>query len=226
MTSTATLIKFGLKYVLPLLMEQNQPQQSGSVTTVRVLSARNSALASVKAKEGSVTVSIGGRDSGKTTLAYRLAEYFGRPTYAVTPEQAPPSWVKRLQPDEILDMLAPNSTLICDDLPAWASNRDYNETFVRELERMIPMVRHEKKVHLIFCTQSAAQADKYILDCDLAFFKPLGLLMGGQERPSVDKIYKEKVNQYFQGKDDMFVKKHAYMLSRSYEGLISIAKTN
>ena len=222
--STAELIKFGLKYVLPYLLAQDQG--SSPRCTVTVLSAKNAALAAIKCKEGSVTVSIGGRDSGKTTLAYRLAEYFGRQTYAVTPEQAPPSWVRRIQPDEVLDMLAPNSTLICDDLPAWASNRDYNETLVRELERLIPMCRHEKKVHLIFCTQSAAQADKYILDCDLAFFKPLGLLMGGQERPSVDKIYKEKVNQHFQGKDDMFIKKHAYMLSRSWEGLVSIAKTN
>jgi hypothetical protein len=112
------------------------------------------------------------------------------------------------------------------------SNRDYQESFARSVERIIPMVRHEPhppdypigEVHLIFSSQSSAQADKYILDCDMAFLKPLGLLMGEIERPKIAKIYRDKVDPEFENKDEAFIRKHAYMLSRTYKGLIGFKK--
>jgi hypothetical protein len=75
------------------------------------------------------------------------------------------------------------------------------------------MVRHERhppeypigEIQLIFCSQSAAQADKYILDCDLAFFKPLGLLYHDLERPAIKRIYRDWVDPVFQGKDDFWI---------------------
>lgn len=187
-------------------------------------SAKDDALLSLKQKLGAVIVILGTRGTGKTELAYRLAEFLGKPIYAVSPEQKPPIWMQRVTLEDVAKLVKPNSTLILDDLPAYASNRDYNESLIRELERLIPMVRHERKLHLIFSSQSAAQADKYILDCDMAFFKPLGLLMGDVERPFVRRIYQQYVDTWFDGKDDYWIVKHAFMFSRTYKGLIEVKK--
>ena len=203
---------------------------TGSQQTGTVLAEKDLALLSLKRKIGSVIVVIGTRDSGKTELCYRLAQFLERPTYAVSPQQRPPDWITWLPIEDVLENTPSNCTLILDDLPAYMSNRDYNESFSKAMEKVVPMVRHERmppdfpigEVHLIFSTQSAAQADKYILDVDAAFFKPLGLLMGDIERPHIAKIYRELVNPLFDGKDDDFVKRHAYMLTRTYRGLISV----
>jgi len=179
----------------------------------------------LKKKLGAVVVILGTRDTGKTELAYRLAEFLGKPTYAVSPEQRPhPDFIQRIKLEEVNELVKPNSTVIFDDLPVYASNRDYNEALVRELERMIPMCRHERRLHLIFSSQNAAQADKYILDCDMAFFKPLGLLYDDLERPNIRRIYKNEVDQHFEGKNDYWIVRHAFMWSRTYKGIIEIKK--
>lgn len=187
------------------------------------------ALMRVKNKMGSVIVCLGSRDTGKTELSYRIAEFLGRPTFAVSPQQKPPLWISRITLDDLLTKVPRKSTVILDDLPAYMNNRSYNDAMVQMIEKMIPMVRHEPnppeypigEVHLIFASQSAAQADRYILDCDLAFFKPLGLLLQDIERPGVAKIYKTMVDPLFEGKDDNFIHTHAFMLSRTFKGLIN-----
>ena len=198
------------------------------------LDTKDLALLNLKRKKGAVIVALGSRDTGKTELCYRLAEFLEKPTYAISPQQKPPSWITWVKLDEIWERVKSGSTLIMDDLPSYMSNRDYNEAVVREIESLIPMVRHEPmppdlpigEIHLIFSSQSAAQADRYILDCDAAFLKPLGLLMGDIERPNIAKIYRQLVNPEFDGKDDLWIQKHAYFLSRQYKGLINIEKTN
>ena len=165
-----------------------------------------------------------------TQLAYRLAEFLGRPTYAVSPQVTPPSWIKKIKLQDIFEVIPPKSTLICDDLPAYASNRDYNNELIQNLERVVPMVRHERQppeyplgeLQLIFCSQSSAQADKYILDCDVAFFKPLGMLYEDFERQNIKRIYRDYVNQYFEGKGDDWVHKHVWMRSREYNGGMAV----
>jgi len=194
------------------------------------LSAKDAALISVKKKMGSVTVCIGTRDTGKTEMAYRLAEFFERPTYAVSPQQTPPNWISHIKLEDIVSQVPPRSTLLMDDLPSYMSSADYQEHMTQVVNRIIPMVRHERQppdfpvgeVHLIFITQSAAAADRYILDCDLALLKPLGLLMGSIERPQIAKIYRELVDPCFQDKPDEFIQSHAYIISRQFRGLIKV----
>jgi hypothetical protein len=184
---------------------------------------RTAALEEVKRKDGSISLWIGTRETGKTVGAHREAEYFGRPTYTVSPEERPPSWITLVRLSEI-DKLPPRITLILDDLPAYMSNRDYNNQLVQAMERIVPMCRHKRKWHIIFNTQSTAQADKYILDCELAFFKPLGILMDDAERPNIRRIYRQLVNPYFENRTEDFIRKHAYMKSRTYVGGIGIKK--
>lgn len=219
--------------IAPRLMgQQGNPIPKQGTTTI--LTEKDTALISLRQKMGSVTVVVGSRETGKSVLCWRLAEFLERPTYAVSPQEKPPGWITWIQnPTDLFEIVKPDSTLICDDLPAYASNRDYNEAMVRMIEKAIPMVRHDPqppeyplgRVHIIFSTQSTAQADKYILDCDMAFFKPLGLLLQDTERPAIAKMYRTMIDPEFEGKDDMFIKQHAYMLSRTYKGLITIKKS-
>lgn len=223
--STGLRIPTTLELILKLLAFAIKAKQLGPAVSYAILDDKDKALINLKRKRGAVVVDLGTRDTGKTELAYRIAEFLEKPTYAVSPEQNPhPDFIQRIRPDEVNERVPPNSTIIFDDMPAYASNRDYNEALVREMEKIIPMCRHERKLHLIFASQSAAQADKYILDCDMAFLKPLGLLSADVERPHIKRIYETKVNQYFVGKSDAWTHRHAYMMCRSWEGLISIAK--
>ena len=228
------LLSYGLKVLIKLLTK-DQIQEDGGVTATITggLTAKDTALISVKNLPGSVTVMLGGRATGKSTLAYRFAQFLDRPTFAVSPQEVPPSWVRRIHLSQIEEMVGPRTTLICDDLPAYLSNRDYNEELSMVVERIIPMVRHERQppefpvgeVHLIFCSQTAAQADRYILDCDLAFLKPLGLLAYDIERPNIKRIYRSWVDPEFEQRDDVWIKRHAYMISRSWRGIVEINKS-
>ena len=226
-----TLQILGLAWKLyPYLVRQNPQQQPKGRT---VLSDKDTALLNLRNKKGSVIVLLGSRDTGKSELAYRLAEFLDRPAFAVSPQQKPPSWITWIKLEEIENRVPSMSTLICDDLPAYFSNRDYNEALSRLLERIIPMVRHERlppefpvgEVHLIFSSQSAAQADRYILDCDAAFLKPLGLLLADVERPHIARIYRTLVDPEFDGHDDAWIQRHCYMLTRGFRGLIEVKKT-
>ena len=227
--NTIDVFRVALK-LAPYFLGQRPPQAQQSRT---LLTDKDVALLNLKKKAGSVIVLLGSRDTGKTQLAYRLAEFLERPTYAVSPQQKPPDWITWVKLNEIEEKVKSRSTLIMDDLPAYMSNRDYSEQMVQVIEKMIPMVRHEAippefpigEIHLIFSSQSSAQADRYILDCDAAFLKPLGLLMGDIERPNIAKIYRMVVNEEFEGKDDAWIQKHAYMLSRGFKGLIEVSKT-
>lgn len=211
------LLGVTVKYIIPRLAGQGD-----AVNTT--LNEKDMALLNIKRKKGSVTVILGTREMGKSELAYRWAEVLDRRTYGVSPEQKPPGWIERITLSDIKEKVKPWSTIIFDDLPAYAGNRDYNNSLVQELEQLIPLCRHEKCLHLIFNSQSSAQADKYILDCDLAFFKPLGILMDDVERPNIRRIYRNEVNPFFDGRSEWFIKRHAWMRSRSFIGGISVAK--
>lgn len=223
--STGLRVPTTLELIIKLLAFVIKSGQQGPAVSYAILDEKDKALLNLKRKRGAVVVVLGTRDTGKTELAYRVAEFLEKPTYAVSPEQNPhPEFIQRIRPDEVNERVASNSTIIFDDMPAYASNRDYNEALVREMEKIIPMCRHERKLHLIFSSQSAAQADKYILDCDMAFFKPLGLLKDDLERPFIRRLYNKYIDTEFEGKADYWVVRHAYMWSRTYKGLIEIKK--
>jgi len=190
----------------------------------KVLSDKDEALLNLKKKDGAVVAIVGTRGTGKTELAYRLAEFIGKPAYAVSPEQAPhPSFIERIGFDEIDKKVGSGSTILFDDVPVYLSNRDYHNQLVQAVERLIPMVRHEKKLHLIFVTQSSGFADKYVLDADAIFIKPGSLLFEDLERPGMKKLY-QIANQYFEGKNDNWVLRHAYLITRQWQGILEIKK--
>jgi len=89
----SAFLKFGASLILPsetyntLFNRHAQYQQLYNGTGDEPNSLRTDALEEVKRKDGSVSLDIGTRETGKTVLAHRLAEYYGRPTYSVSPEE-------------------------------------------------------------------------------------------------------------------------------------------
>ena len=169
-------------------------------------------ISTLRQKDGSVSVLIGRRESGKTVLGYRLAELLGRPIYAVSPEETPPKGVIELGLEELDEKPPPNSTLFLDDLPVYMGTHDYQNQLVRTVEKLVPVVRHRRKLHLIFATQLAALSDKYALDADCVFLKPPSLLYQDLERAAV-KRFQDDAAKVWEGKTDFWVRRHCYVLS-------------
>ena len=86
-------LKFGASLILPpetyntLFNRDARYQQIYTGTGDEPNAQRTDALEEVKRKDGSVSLDIGTRETGKTVLAHRLAEFYGRPTYSVSPEE-------------------------------------------------------------------------------------------------------------------------------------------
>ena len=198
--------------------QQIQYEQEG--VTYQTVSDKDTALTELRELDGAVIVVIGTRGTGKSELTFRIAEFLGKPTYAISPEQEPGHGITRVNFNDFEEVIPPHSTVIFDDMPVYGSANDYHEDMIQTLNRIIPMVRHDKKWHLIFSTQTAASADRYILDCNCCFLKPLGLLAADLERPNIRKIYKEYVNPIFDGKPTEWVKNHAYFMAPTFRGVI------
>ena len=178
-------------------------------------------IRALRRKTGSVTVLIGSRESGKSVLGYRLAELLERPVYAVSPEQHPPRGVGELSLEEIAEMPPPRSTLFLDDLPAYMGVHDYSNRFVRVIEQLVPVVRHKRKLHLIFATQLSSLSDKYALDADLVLLKPPSILYRDLERAAVRRV-QDRIAHHWEGKTENWIHRHCYVLSHREEGLFRV----
>ncbi len=194
-----------------------QPQKPRTV-----LNEKDVALISLRQKDGAVILILGKRESGKTILSHRLAEFLDRPTYCVSPNQHPPEGIKEIKLEDI-DSVPPNSTLILDDIPLYLSSRDYNEALARNVERLIPVVRH-KKIMLIFISQTSGFADRWTMDADAVFIKQVSLLYQDIERPAVKKLM-DRALPYFKDKSDEWIKRHTYLITDSWEGILEVKKT-
>ena len=215
-----TLAILSLMYKLaPLFLRQQQQPQ----VQYKVMSDKDKALLNLKKKDGAVILILGKRESGKTVLSQRLAEFLGRPTYCISPNQKPLSWMTEIKLEDI-DNVPPNSTLIMDDIPLYLSSRDYNEAIARNVERLIPVVRH-RKIMLIFISQTSGFADRWTMDADCIFLKQSSILYADIERPAVKKLM-DKATPYFGNQTDIWLKKHAYFITDSFEGVIEIKKVS
>ena len=122
---------------------------------------------------------------------------------------------------EIEEKPPPRSILIADDLPSWASQKDYNDPYVKTLERIIPTCRHRRKLTLIFVAQSSGLVDKFFAAAQLIFLKPIDMLFEDVERQSVARLYRG-VNPIFERMSERQQLRHAYCLSSFWKGLVRV----
>ena len=175
----------------------------------------------IKRKAGAVILIIGKREAGKTVLAQRLGQVFERPTYSISPEQHPPPWITEMELKDLNKFPPRFSTVILDDIPAYMSSRDYHNPLVKVVEGIIPVVRHKRKIFLVFCTQTSSQADRYILDADLVILKPFTSLYADLERPAVKKLA-DRVMPIFSEMSEAEQKRCCYVFHDLYTGLARI----
>ena len=166
---------------------------------------------------------IGRPTSGKTWLARRLAEVIGRPTYAISPHEIPPRWIKRLDFADILTSPPPGSTLILDDILTYMSAKMWRQQFIQEVEKMFPTARHERKLTLILCTQVTSLMDKYGLRADVICAKPPDLAYADTERPGVKRMY-DRIAPVWEGRTEYWIHRHCYMITHDWEGVVRINK--
>lgn len=213
-----SLVGIGTKLLLDYIKRSQQRQPQGTIITEKDL-----ALINLKKKDGAVVLILGRRDSGKTVLAHRIAEFLERPVYAVSPEEKPPDWITEIKLEDV-ERVPVNSTLIMDDLPVYMSSRDYSEALVRNIEKIIPVVRHpNKRLMLIFVSQTSGYADRWVMDADAVFLKQGSILYADIERPAVKKLM-DKAAPYFSGQNEYWLKRHAYLVTDSWEGIIGVTK--
>lgn len=210
--------RLGVKLIAQHLTGEKDAQQAA--TDMQSNDAlRDKALLTLKQKAGCVVVIIGRRESGKTILSARLAEFFARPTYIITPSAKPLNWMIAIKPQE-LDTVPPRSTVILDDVPVYMSSRDYQNHTVKNIEKIIPVVRHKGLV-LIFISQTSGFADRWVMDADAVFVKQPSLLYADTERSAVKKIM-DRAMPSFENKDDYWVRRHAYMVTDIWEGVLEV----
>jgi len=182
-------------------------------------------MTALRREEGAVILLIGARGTGNTTEALRIAEIIGRPTYGVFPEQPPPPWVTQLKFSQLSEKPPPFSTLILDDIGGkggYMGKRDYSNHDVRVVETMIPMVRHTRKLILIFRAQTSKQADLSIADSDIISFKSLNPAFFDTERSGILRIYRD-IDPIFRQMSEYQEKRHCYLVHRKWHGMASIA---
>ena len=210
---------FGIAYKLaPYFLQKVQPRAK---VQYKVLSDKDEALLRLKRKDGAVILILGKRESGKTILSHRLAMFLDRTTYAVTPNQRPPDWITKIELDDI-EEVPPNSIILLDDVPVYMSSRDYNDAKVRSIEKLIPVARH-KKIMLIFISQTSGFADRWVMDADAIFLKQSSILYADIERPAVKKLI-DKAAPHFEGQSEYWAKRHCYLITDSWEGMLEVRK--
>ncbi len=189
----------------------------------------------LQAREGTIVPVLGAPEEGKTVVACRLAELIDRPTYMVSPAVKPKyNWIKHITFDAFIrnmdkkskvndQKIEPYSVVILDDALDYASSKDAreNDAKVRELERIIPVARHEHKIILIVCAQVSSLLDKYLLSGAMIVLKRPSILFEDTERIGVKKLY-DRAYDSWEGQSDAFCHRHAYIISHNWEGLAAV----
>jgi hypothetical protein len=202
-----------LRHYLPRIMRQRP--------LVRQDIGKSAAIAELKSRSYGAYLIVGSVRTGKTALACRLAEVFGRPTYiSGMPTRGTPIWLQPLNLDDIENIHG--ATVILDDATRYASSRDYGNPMVRGIERAMA-VRGHNGLQVIVITQTTGLLDKYLMDCDALFLKPPSLLFEEFERPAVKRMVAE-VAELFSRMTELERKKNAYMITHQWKGFIRYKK--
>lgn len=219
MSRTNPLIALGIKLLAPQLLKGDREANSDSLPEIGTCPP----LMSVRKKTGAIIMVLGRRESGKTVATYRMMESLGRPMFAVSVAAKVPSAVGSLKFEDLEFAPPPFSALFLDDLPVLMGSRDYNDPYVQQVEKMIPVVRHERKLTIFFASQLASLSDKYALDADMVVFKPPSLLYADIERPFVKKWF-DKIGPMWEGKSEGWIQRHAFVMGHTWQGLVRIEK--
>lgn len=194
----------------------------GLIGSSEQLDAYNGWLDSLQ--EGKVVIIAGGRGSGKTCLAAKMAEFasasFRMPIFWVglPPEarQLLPNWVTLVNDP----MQCPVGSFILVDEAGLEYCATLFSTSHNRFMSALVMICRQRHCSLVFCVQSTADIDLRILrQSDTVIFKQLSLNQLETERPSVRKRA-ARAELAFKGMSKMECLESAYICDKSWEGVI------
>ena len=164
---------------------------------------------------------IGKRGSGKTSLGFKLLEFFhyngkGRPCYAVGYSKSQlPKWIRKV---EAIEHAPDNSVVLLDEGAIGYFSRDSMKQANKVLSKMMTVARH-KNLTLVIITQNSAMIDVNILRlADTLLFKEPSLLQSRFERKALKDMF-DKVAPLFEGMQDAV--RNFYVWDDDFEGLLS-----
>ncbi len=163
---------------------------------------------------------LGARGTGKTALSLAIAQFLNRPIYAIgISPQAMDDLGTSIGPDEI-DTVPDGSTIIIDDAGLSFGTRDYAQEASQKLHDLLATVRH-RDIMIIANSTSSATMDRYLLDADIIFLKPVSRFHAEAERRGIQK-FMDKATEVLLSIPESQRQSYAYVISDVYnfEGLI------
>lgn len=174
-------------------------------------------------KHPSVIAILGKRGSGKSSLAFRVAEYFRwtAPVYVV----GLPAGTHRYLPDWVgakpeLKDVPPDSIVIVDESYILYHARSSMTAHAKALSEMLNLSRQRNQT-LIFVSQESRQIDRNILSAaDVVIFKEPGMLQHCFDRPELRDIAKDAKLAFETVKGDKRKWGYVYAPNADYIGLM------
>jgi len=175
-------------------------------------------------QEGKVILIAGGRGSGKTCLAAKMAEFasasFKMPIFwiGLPPEarQLLPNWVTLVNDPTQCPV---GSFILVDEAGLEYCATLFSTSHNRFMSALL-MICRQRHCSLVFCVQSTADVDLRIMrQSDSVIFKQLSLNQIETERPSARKKA-ARAEAAFQGMSKMECLESAFISDKSWEGVI------
>jgi len=171
------------------------------------------------AAASTITLIVGKRGSGKSTLGFRILENAAaqRPCYTigVRPDVLP-EWVTTV---DSIEQVGNQGIVLVDEGALTYSSRDSMSSTNKELGKLLAVARH-KDISLVLVTQNTGMIDKNVLNlCDTIMLKEGSLLQKSMERTAMKELY-QKAEDAFAALTKEERLSHVYVIDSDFEGML------
>jgi len=193
-------------------------------------------LSILKKEPWGINLVVGKSGGGKTALCMRLAEFLGRPVYAINMLKVP-NWIIPVSKLHIEEsdtnydcyFIYPNgstapankgSTVIIDDA---ANILESNKMYADQNETMkkLSFIARHLDICFLINVQDASSLNKQVVSQTRAlFFKEPALFQFGTDRDFIAKIIEEKVKPFFDSLNKSEKKFYTYVIHQDFRGII------